>query len=157
MERDRYVNLLQGLFFDGRFDFKTYDPLDSYHRARLQLAIQYEDRRRLLTCSHDLMQYALLLALTPGNITHESRVKMQDQALTMLKQRHNLEFPWDRQEAKQRTSEAEADALRQQWISIWGDPSDPEVAARIQKVADNLMRDSRLLQLRKKQAIRGAR
>ena len=144
---DRDASLIQAVAFGGHFDFKRYDPTDSYHRARLKLAMDFEEQQRLLRCTQDMLLYTLSVASTPGNIKHESRVKLQDKAFDALQDRYNLEFPWDKRESKEHTSEAEAADLRQRWIDIWGDPNDPEVAARIKLVADSLMKSTNQLKL----------
>lgn len=135
--------------FSGRFDFTRYDPLDSYHRARLKLALSYEERSRLLDTTRDTFLYMLSVANTPGNITHESRVKLQDKAFETLRKRHSVTFPWNiaPDEASSGPTESEIEALRAEWIRIWGDPNDPKVAAEIQKVSDQLMSETKALKL----------
>lgn len=124
--------------------------MDSYHRARLKLALRYEERTRLLDTSRDMLLYVLSVASTPGNITHESRVKLQDKAFETLRKRYSVTFPWDieSEETSRGPTEGEIEALRAEWVRIWGDPNDPKVAAAIQRTADALMSETRALKLR---------
>ena len=142
---------MQGLARRGTFDFTRYDPMDSYHKVRLQLALNFEERQRFIEYQRDVLAYALAVANTPGNIKHESRVRVHERAFDALQSHYNLQFPWDikkQEPGKSSTTASEIKSMRDQWISIWGDPNDPEVAARIQRTADNLMKGTRAKQLR---------
>jgi len=149
--RDQNASLIQGLAHKGTFDFRRYDPLDSYHKARLRLALNYEERQRFVEYQRDVLAYSLAVANTPGRLKHESRVRVQDRAFEALQSHYNLQFPWDRKKeaaGKSTTTDSEIKSLRDEWIRIWGDPNDPEVKAKIQRTADSLMKGTRAKALR---------
>jgi hypothetical protein len=138
-----------GVLHSRAFDFQRYDPCDSYHRYRLRLLMRYEERLRYAKYQHATMLYIQAVANTPGKIEYKSREESHGRAFELLQTHYGQSFPWAAQttDPRQTTTEDEAAKLRAAWVAIWGDPNDPEVAAKIARTADSLMRGTRELKM----------
>jgi hypothetical protein len=106
-------------------DFEQADPDDKWWWLRTDLILEeiaQQDKLRWTELRH--RHYAALVA--SGKISDDSFADAQEVAIECTNSAYKLLFPW---EAAQ--SEAVNRDLIQMWYDEFGDPEDPEVAAKI--------------------------
>lgn len=113
-------------------DFREAKPFDRKWLLKLRWLLQDLERRNFARFETIRMQRELAAMAVPNTDVDrcwKASAKHVRQVASCL-------FPWIG-DAKAQMKQA-VDELRQSWIRHWGDPGDPEVAARIEKTIAEL-------------------
>lgn len=118
----------------GAIDFSKAKHFDRNWWFRLKFVIdELETNDRLKYCD---MQFNLHSTL----LSYKDEKKQFDhhwnRSLELLNRTYNLLFPWNAYSIETNGLQKEYDDLANQWKKVFGDTSDPKVAAEIQKTAD---------------------
>lgn len=133
LARDRDAGLIVELGLHSRFDFKRHDPTDPYKRLWLRMCIEYARQQRteraLSASLHGVCAH-MLDTIARASTTTQIPEAALERSRALVASRIHLLLPWT---GDDNTDDAR-DKLRQAWINTFGDPSDPEVQAKIDAV-----------------------
>ena len=108
---------------DGVIDYAEFDSYDAKSWIRLRIVLE-----QLSIMAHSGMK-------------QESLDKAWDNASDMVDKISGVYFPWQGDTESQDRKPAD-ERMRDQWVAAWGDPEDPEVAARIRATEDWLRKNT---------------
>lgn len=131
MVRDRRAALILQAAAKGVVDFSQYKPFDRGWLLRLKWLLQevhVENIEKFIELQHN--QHVAALEYAAGKEVFDHHWKAGTKLLDTLATYY---FPW--QEAKK---EEDVKSLRQLWVDTFGDPANPEVAAKIKQTAEDL-------------------
>ena len=137
METDRGAVLTVRAAVRGVIDFSKARLLDPHWWRRSSIlikAVGADDDERLL---RDIFNFHLALVSNSG-LTDESFAKEQSKARDAFYDITGAIRPWEGVSAEARKAKEIKD-LRQQYIAVFGDPSDPVVAAKLHKDIAEMM------------------
>lgn len=125
----------------GIIDFRQADVRDVrwWRRANLLIRALADDDevQGLMQALH----YQLALVGNSG-IRDEDFAEAQKRAQAILRDIIHLLQPWAAQKKGDNTVQSEIDRLTELYKSVFGDPSDPEVRARLDKMAEEFKRET---------------
>jgi hypothetical protein len=123
----------------GVVDFKEFNPHSITSWTRLKIVLNQIDRESHLRVL-DMQHRQQLSMLSHPDMTKDSLDNSWKIASELIDDTTDVLFPWrskDDDDSQQKSVHAQ---LREAWVSAWGDPKDPKVAAKIKATADWLRR-----------------
>jgi hypothetical protein len=125
---------------DGVIDYTEFDSHDAKSWIRLRILLA-ELHKRHVSKIWELSHRQQLSIMAHSGMKQESLDKAWDNASDMVDKISSIYFPWqDDDESQDRKSADER--MRDQWVAAWGDPDDPEVAARVRATEDWLKKNT---------------
>lgn len=141
MERDRGAALIKQAAYKGVIDFSKAKPSDRLWWLKLRWTLDELEKENVRYIQE--MQFAQNIAVL-NYLSDEKQFKHHwERALNLTTSIYNGLFPWNQQAEQQADLEKEYDGLVKQWKDTFGDPNDPEVAAKIKSTCDLLMKQGK--------------
>jgi chromosome condensin MukBEF ATPase and DNA-binding subunit MukB len=141
LERDRGAALIKQIAFNkGNIDFSFARPSDRWWWLRLKWLLEEQEKENLRVVQN--MQFQLNTAVLSYSNEDQQFKHHWERANSHINKIYNSLFPWLVVSDDQVNTKKEYDELIDRWKYTFGDPADPEIAAKIQQTADMLMRSA---------------